>query len=310
MSNATGHAILLESGTNEVEVLVFALRKQRYGVNVAKVREVIEPLNVTVLPQLHDAVAGVFQLRDTVTPLIDLQRCLGHGDNDLAKGKIMILEFNDARVGFLVDSVEQIHRVSWSKVTAVPDIDGLREAPVTSVVHIGDDMVLMIDFEKLMFDVGGVDLFEQSAKSISCDEGRGHQRILMAEDSHVMQMLIKNNLAKAGYVNVEVCNDGQEAWERLEAELATGVSPVFDMIITDIEMPRIDGLHLTQRIKEHPQLGSIPVVIFSSLVSIDNQKKCEAVGANAQITKPQLGELVDLCDRLTGMTSQPAAALA
>lgn len=308
MSTAIGHAILLESGTNELEVLVFALRGQRYGVNVAKVREVIEPLDVTALPQSHEAVSGVFQLRETVTPLIDLQRCLGREDNDLASGKIIILEFNDARVGFLVDSVEQIHRVSWSSVSAVPDMEGLRGAPVTSVAHIGDDMVLMIDFEKLVFDVGGVDLFEESAKSIHRNDARAERRILLAEDSHVMQMLIKTNLVKAGYVNVEVCNDGQDAWDRLESGLAGGTSPVFDMIITDIEMPRIDGLHLTQRIKEHPELGTIPVVIFSSLVSNDNQKKCEAVGADAQITKPQLGELVELCDRLMAKPSTHAAA--
>ena len=147
MSTATGHAILLESGTNELEVLVFALRGQRYGVNVAKVREVIEPLDVTALPQSHEAVSGVFQLRETVTPLIDLQRCLGREDNDLASGKIIILEFNDARVGFLVDSVAEVE--FWSQEDLLAPEEGTA-VPLLGRINVRGTDVLLIDLPELM----------------------------------------------------------------------------------------------------------------------------------------------------------------
>lgn len=297
--------ILLESGTNELEILVFTLLGQRYGVNVAKVREVIEPLRVTALPQSHDAVMGVFQLRDAVTPLINLCRCLGKEASDLSGGTIVIMEFNDARVGFLVDDVEQIYRVNWKNVAPIPDVEGIHDAPVTAIAHIQDDMVLMLDFEKIVFDIGGVDLFAQSAQRVQKKLDRGDQRILIAEDSYVIRMMIKNNLVEAGYRNITTCTDGQDAWDRLEGGVSVDGSLPFDLLITDIEMPRMDGLHLTRRIKEHVQLKVLPVIVFSSLVSLDNAKKCEAVGADAQITKPQLAELVDLLDRLLAKAGSP-----
>lgn len=307
MASSLGHEILLESGTNELEILVFTLDGQRYGVNVAKVREVIEPVQVTSLPQTHPAIVGVFQLRDTITPLIDLKRCLGKPETDRSGGKIIIMEFNDVRVGFRVDTVEQIYRVSWQSVTALPGLEGVNESPLTSIAHIRDDMVLMLDFEKLVFDIGGVDLFEESSRRVKASTARGDRRILLAEDSAVMRALIKSNLVTAGYTNVVVCSDGQEAWEQIEADAAVSGEATFDLIITDIEMPRMDGLYLTKRIREHAALKELPIVIFSSLVSIDNEKKCRAVGANAQITKPQLDKLVALLDELIARHSRGAA---
>ena len=309
MGSAEKQKILLESGTNELEVLVFTLAGQRYGVNVAKVREVVEPIEVTRLPQSHPSVTGVFQLRNTISPLVDLQHCLKLGGlsahND---GKIVIMEFNDARIGFLVEDVEQIYRVSWKNVAPVPDVEGVHDAPVTAIAHIADDMVLMLDFEKIVFDIGGVDLFAQSAQRVKKKVDRGEQRILIAEDSHVIRGMIKNNLVQAGYQNLTTSSDGQDAWERLESGVSIDGTLPFDLLITDIEMPRMDGLHLTRRIKEHAQLKVLPVVVFSSLVSSDNVKKCEAVGADAQITNPQLAELVDLLDRLLTKAHKPDPA--
>lgn len=313
MSTPKQHDILLESGTNELEILVFTLAGQRYGVNVAKVREVIEPVALTKLPESHEAMDGVFQLRNIVIPSISLRRCLHLGGGDDGECKIIIMEFNDVRVGFSVSTVEQIYRVSWKSVSAVPNVEGVQGAPVTSVAHINDNMVLMLDFEQIVFEIGGVDLFEQNASRIEKNLERGDQRILLAEDSGVMRKLIQGNLVKAGYANIEVCNDGQEAWEILERDVADSDAS-FALIITDIEMPRMDGLYLTKQIKAHAALKHLPVIVFSSLVSVDNDKKCKAVGANAQITKPQLAELVELIDRLitecgttTVSTSEPVA---
>jgi two-component system chemotaxis response regulator CheV len=308
------HEILLESGTNELEILVFTLSGQRYGVNVAKVREVIDPPSVTGLPESHEAVVGVFQLREHVTPLIDLKRCLGRVPHaDATVGKIIIMEFNDVRVGFMVDTVEQIYRLNWKDVSAMPDLAGVRDAPITSITFIKNNIVPMLDFERLVFDVGGVDLFELNAQKVDKTVTRGNQRILLAEDSRVMRNLIESNLVKSGYTNITVCQDGQDAWNRLEKGAAQEGTPSIDLLITDIEMPQMDGLHLTRRIKEHAVLKSIPVIIFSSLVSVDNEKKCRSVGADAQITKPQLDQLVSLIDRLlhvVGSAAPPEPALA
>lgn len=307
MSTTQQHGILLESGTNELEILVFTFLGQRYGVNVAKVREVIEPVEVTAMPDSHESVLGVFQLRDTVSPLIDLQRALGSGAVvDVQAGKIIIMEFNDVRVGFLVENVEQIYRVSWESVAAIPDIAGVNDAPLTSVAHINDNMVLMLDFEKIVFDIGGVDLFEEHAKRMTERDGRDSTRILFAEDSNAMRALIQSNLHKAGYTNITLCVDGQNAWDKLESDVSEHGRVTFDILITDIEMPRIDGLHLTRRIKDNPQMNDLPIVIFSSLVSDDNEKKCKAVGADAQITKPQLDQLVDLIDSLVAVVDAPS----
>jgi two-component system, chemotaxis family, chemotaxis protein CheV len=307
VSEPNQQGILLESGTNELEILVFTLGEQRYGVNVAKVREVIEPVELTKLPESPEAMDGVFQLRNIVTPLINLSRCLHLSGGDDGECKTIIMEFNDVRVGFSVTTVEQIYRVSWKNVTAVPAVDGVQDAPVTSVAHINDHMVLMLDFEQIVFEIGGVDLFEESASRIEKNFERGDQRILLAEDSAVMRKLIQSNVVKSGYTNLVVCTDGQEAWEALEQDVATNGTPTFSLVITDIEMPRMDGLFLTKRLKEHAAMKDLPVIIFSSLVSVDNEKKCKAVGASAQITKPQLAELVELIDRLIIESEVPAA---
>ncbi len=295
----TQNNILLEAGTNELEILVFTLCDQRYGVNVAKVREVIEPVRITSLPETHDAVVGVFQLRNKVTPLIDLKTALKKKPSlDPMDGKTIIMEFNDIRVGFLVDTVEQIYRVNWSDVSAMPGLDGVNEAPLTSIAHVNESMVLMLDFEQIVFDIGGIDLFEKHASRMSQRDHRSTKRILFAEDSRAMRALIITNLNKAQYSNVTVCVDGQEAWDKLEEDVKKHGRVAYDILISDIEMPRIDGLHLTKQLKNHPQMKHLPVVIFSSLVSNDNEKKCAAVGADAQITKPQLDQLVALIDQL------------
>ena len=199
MTTTKQQGILLESGTNELEILVFTFLGQRYGVNVAKVREVINPVEVTAMPDSHHSVLGVFQLRDSVSPLIDLQRALGQeAFADVQSGKIIIMEFNDVRVGFLVGTVEQIHRVSWESVSAIPDLTGVNDAPLTSIAHINDNMVLMLDFERIVFDIGGVDLFEEHASRMTQRDGRENTRILFAEDSGAMRSLIQSNLHNRG----------------------------------------------------------------------------------------------------------------
>jgi len=307
MSSKPNNSILLEAGTNELEILVFKLGNKRFGVNVAKVREVIEPLEVARIPQSHPNVLGVFQLRRTTLPLVDLSSSLGgQPHEDIQNGKIIVLEFNDTRIAFLVEGVEYIHRVKTTNIEAMPNTGEMDESPVTCIAHIDGQLVLMIDFEKIAFDIGGIDLFSQDAEKIEANAARGDHRILLADDSPVMRKLIKSNLELAGYTNIVACNDGEAAWRKLEDGISEQGQLPFDILITDIEMPKMDGLYLTRRIKDHSHLKDLPIVIFSSLVSVDNDKKCKSVGANAQITKPELAKLVGIVDGLVaGVPAMP-----
>jgi len=307
MANHQQHNIMLEAGTNEYEILVFRLGEKRCGVNVAKVREVIEFQPLTRLPETHTSVLGMFQLRDQVLPLIDLGICLGFGEKDAASsGQIIVMEYNETRVAFRVDAVEYIHRIKASEVEPMPEMHGLERSPVTFVARISGDLVLMIDFEKLVFDLAGIDPFAVDMADATECEIRGSRRLMLAEDSVMIRKMIGNNLAKAGYKHIKSCPDGQAAWDALVSGLTDGGAPKFDLLVTDIEMPRMDGLHLTKRVKEHPQLKHLPVVVFSSLISADNAKKCESVGADMQITKPELGKLVSVVDGLLEHLEVPA----
>jgi two-component system chemotaxis response regulator CheV len=286
--------ILLEAGTNELEVLVFTLGKLRCGVNVAKVREVIGSVQIVRMPQCHPAVVGVANLRGQVISVVDLQLYFEPGCPSEAETRhLIITEFNNILMGFLVDGVEQIYRLGWDQVDPAPGSGGQEHAAVTSICHVDESLVLMIDFEKIAFDIAGISLAAQQVTSTAEGFRREEQRVLLAEDSPTMRQFIVQTLHDAGYRNLVVTGDGQEAWEQLTAAGAS-----FDVLVSDIEMPRMDGLHLCKRVRQDPSLCDMVLVIFSSLVSSDNLKKMDAVGADETLTKPQLAQLVEILDRL------------
>lgn len=295
-------SILLEAGTNELEVLVFVLGRTRYGVNVAKVREVIGHVDVVKIPMSHPAVVGVFKLRSAVIPLVDLQLYYQPGvPSEASQRTVILMEFNNIQMGFLVDAVERIYRMSWSEVKPMPICQGNANAAITAVCEVDGQLALLVDFEKIAFDIHGQkDAFKEVDEvAVPVAPVRDAQRVLLAEDSPTIRRAIGSNLLSAGYTQVTSVSNGAEAWSLLEASVAVPGSPRFTLVVTDIEMPQMDGLHLCKRIKEHPMLNTTPVVVFSSLVSDSNLKKCEAVGADAAITKPQMKNLVSLLDQLS-----------
>lgn len=309
----TAGDILLDAGTNEVEVLVFSLEGGDYGVNVAKVREVIRGVTPTETPRMHGSVLGMFNSRGTLVPLVDLKKHLGLGVVDASKlgdQRIIITEFNGVRVGFIVDSVEQIHRVSWGQIKEAPSLHDLggraasgQVSSTTGVLKMadakresGERLVLMVDFESVSDAIAMQDRLH--VESVDNPDGvdRASKRVIVAEDSPFMRQVLQRVLTASGYTGLEVYANGQAAWERLEASLTDG-SKAVDALISDIEMPQMDGLHLTKRVKDHPQLRHLPVVLFSSLVSADNIKKGRQVGATIQVPKPELSQMVRLVDR-------------
>jgi len=289
--------ILTDAGTNEVEVLVFHLNDGHYGVNVAKVREIIKLVPLTRLPEAHQAVRGVFKLRDRVHPLVDLRSYFDMPQaTDEQNARVVIMEFNNDQMGFLVDHVDRIHRVSWQDMNEVPWSGHEEDTAITSVLRIDGNLILMLDFERIVFKIAGVTGLEAAAPQAANGVDRGSVKVLLADDSATMRRMLECSIRSAGFQDVHIAHDGEEAWRNLNEMLESAALP--DLVVTDIEMPRMDGLALTKKIKQHPRLKVLPVIVFSSLVSDDNLKKCKAVGADRQLTKPELPKLVQIIDDL------------
>ena len=291
--------ILLENGTNELEVLEFKLDGNAYGINVAKIKEIITYEDVTPVPNAHPSIEGIFMPRDTMITAIDLKNCLQRGVSK-AGGLFIITNFNRLDVAFHVDSVVGIHRVSWKDIIK-PDstVSSAEEGISTGIIKLDGRLIIILDFEKIMTDINP----ETGLKVTEIDElgerGRYEIPILIAEDSPLLNKLIVDCLHKAGYSNLIHTENGQQAYEVIRDCKEEGtLREHVQCIITDIEMPLMDGHRLTKLIKEDDATKDIPVIIFSSLVNDEMKRKGEALGADAQLSKPEIGNLVRVVDKL------------
>ena len=298
--------ILLESGTNELEVLEFTLGNNHYGINVAKIREILTYQPVTPVPNSHPSVEGIFMPRDTMITVVNLKRCLGMPENGENKGLFIITNFNKLNIAFHVDAVIGIHRVSWEDIIK-PDstINSHDNGVSTGVIKLDDKLIIILDFEKIVTDISPETGLKVSDMDEVVSRDRSDCPILIAEDSPLLSKLITDCLKKAGYTNLNVNTNGQEAWDKLCAyEKAGNVKDKVHCIITDIEMPLMDGHRLTKLVKENDNMHDIPVIIFSSLVNDEMRRKGESLGADAQLTKPEIGSLVQAIDRLIDQTGK------
>ncbi len=291
--------ILLENGTNELEVLEFKLDGNAYGINVAKIKEIITYEDVTPVPNAHPSIEGIFMPRDAMITAIDLKNCLQRGVSK-AGGLFIITNFNRLDVAFHVDSVVGIHRVSWKDIIK-PDstVSSAEEGISTGIIKLDGRLIIILDFEKIMTDINP----ETGLKVTEIDElgerGRYEIPILIAEDSPLLNKLIVDCLHKAGYSNLIHTENGQQAYEVIRDCKEEGtLREHVQCIITDIEMPLMDGHRLTKLIKEDDATKDIPVIIFSSLVNDEMKRKGEALGADAQLSKPEIGNLVRVVDKL------------
>ena len=290
--------ILLESGTNEFEIIEFSVGGVYYGLNVAKVREVINAVPVTFIARSHPNLDGVFTLRSRVMPLVNLARCLNAPPTS-DDFKIIVCEINNFYVGFKVDAVYRIHRISWTQMEPAPHIAG--SDLVIGIVKMQERMIILLDFEKILADVNpelNKKMMAVPASTPDLMALRKKRTIMIAEDSRMLRDLLLGTLHTAGYNTISNEN-GQEAWSKLQ-EIANSGKPVTDalqLIITDIEMPQMDGHRLTKLVKDHPQLKELPIVIFSSLINEEMRLKGEALGAYAQITKPEIEQLIGIVDK-------------
>lgn len=291
--------ILLENGTNELEVLEFKLDGNAYGINVAKIKEIITYEPVTPVPNAHPSIEGIFMPRDTMITAIDLKNCLQRGTAEPG-GLFIITSFNKLDIAFHVDSVVGIHRVSWRDIIKPGStVSTTEEGVSTGIIKFEDRLIIILDFEKIVTDINP----ETGLKMTDIEELGERQRndvpILIAEDSPLLNKLIVDSLHKAGYANLIHTENGQQAYEVIEECKKEGtLKEHVQCIITDIEMPIMDGHRLTKLVKSDEETKDIPVVIFSSLVNEEMKRKGAALGANAQLSKPEIGNLVRTVDEL------------
>ena len=298
--------ILLEAGTNELEIVEFFLDEPGengatyrgcYGVNVAKVLEIIQMPKITALPEVqHPSVLGAFNLRSRVIPLVDLCVWLGKQHvEDKEPPKVVVTEFNSVTTAFMVTGVNRIHRISWEAVEPPSKyMSMVSKGTITGVVKLEERIVFLLDLEKIVAELNpalGLRL------DMAIDWGSEvRYRALIADDSALIREMLKDLMQKAN-CEVEVVTNGREAWERLKflRERAVAESrPINDyvqVLVSDIEMPSMDGHNLCKRVKEDSVLKSLPVILFSSLITDKLRHKGESVGADDQISKPEVTNL-------------------
>jgi chemotaxis signal transduction protein/CheY-like chemotaxis protein len=295
--------ILLEAGTNELEIIEFFIDEgpgrglTAYGVNVAKVLEVIESPGLAPIPGApHPCFMGTIPLRDMVLPVLDLAVWL-----DLPRVRrdhevVLVTRFNSRTTGFLASGVTNIHRFHWRDVEPPHrSITSLATNCVTGLVRQDGRFILLLDLEKIIFELDAAlpdDAPPPSEKRLTA---------LVAEDSGVMRHMIRERLDAANF-EVILAGNGQQALEMLLGPERR--QP--DIVISDIEMPLLDGYTLTRRIRENPALAHLPVVLFSSLITEELRHKGLSVGADEQISKPQFGDLARIAIALIEQRRRPA----
>jgi two-component system, chemotaxis family, chemotaxis protein CheV len=300
VSNHKG--ILLESGTNELEIIEFTIGESTYGINVIKVREVINPIEYTEIPLSHESILGITELRGEVIGVIDLPKILKVNNKTMDTKKWIIAEMNQQKVAFQVDHVNKIHRISWEQIEKPTSLFDGEYSIVVGMVHTDEKLILLLDYERILTDISPQSgISEHRIQNVVNNEERNSKRVLLAEDSTFLSKLITETITTAGYNQFLIKDNGLEMWQFLETLVESkgeNFLEEYQCLITDIEMPKMDGLHLTKRVKEHPILKKMPVIVFSSLITDDVRHKGEKVGADAQISKPEIDKLVEILDEL------------
>lgn len=299
--------ILLESGTNELEILEFKVGNNYYGINVAKIREILPYQTPTPIPNSDPRIEGIFMPREEIISIIDLGVVMNLPKKETTAADMFIVtNFNRLHTAFHVHGVAGIHRVSWTDIVK-PDstISAAGEGMATGIVRIDGKLIIILDFEQIVAQINPETGLKASDVAHMRGRGRNDSPILIAEDSPLLSKMLVNCLEQAGYENVTTTGNGQECWDRLREYIKSGeLDEKVACVITDIEMPQMDGHHLTKLIKESDELKHIPVVIFSSLVNDEMRSKGEQLGADAQLSKPEIGQLVEALDGLIGICKE------
>lgn len=292
---AIDHGILLETGTNEFEIVEFIIRsdtkEHHFCINVAKVREVIRFPQIVRVPDAHPSVVGTANIRQKLIPIIDLAQWLGlKYDDQYQDKKIIVTFFNHEFNGFVVDEVVRIHRITWADIKDYSSMtDFSMVETVLGVIDIGGTLIQLLDFEKIVLELNP----DTALKDVNIDYSKSSQRagkvVYMAEDSAVIRRFLCTHLEQAGYTVM--------AFENGKVLLDQFYKKAPDLIITDLEMPVKDGAYVVKSVRESDAGKQLPIIVFSSLASEENERKVKGVGANLFIGKPDTDILVQQVDR-------------
>lgn len=301
MSDMTKDSILLDVGTGELEVIVFVINGNSYCINVLKAREIIQLTGVRPAADSNKSILGLTNVRDQVMTVVDLSYILDKKQTNLEERKMaLVCEFNRKQVMFAVDGILGIQRVKWSDITRPDHL--LKGSLAVGNILTDNGILLMLDFEKIISDLSKDDnQYVKAKENATVKAERQYKRIYMAEDSKTIRNLLKETLMASGYTNIHEFDNGKEALEAIydiKERCGSEYRKEVDLLITDIEMPLLDGHTLTRKVKEDNVLRDLPVVIFSSLITEDLHHKGEKVGADKQISKPSIDQLVEAIDSL------------
>ena len=290
--------ILLESGTNELQLLEFLVGGKSYGINIAKVSEMMSFRSVTAMPDAPEAIEGIFMPRDKLITVVDLHTVLKIQRPENTDGMLIVCEFNGMDVAFHVTSVKGIKRISWTSIEKPPAVaQNEHGGMVTGVAKLEDGMILVLDFEKIVSDINkSAGLDTTGVDELTPLEGVDFTtHIVIAEDSPLLNKMILETLHTSGFRNVMSFTNGKDAYDYINSfrDKDIPILKEVGMVISDIEMPQMDGHRLTKLIKDDEVLKQIPVFLFSSLIDDRMRRKGESVGADEQFSKPQIGALIE-----------------
>ena len=296
--------ILLESGTGEVEVIEFRANDVNYAINVIKVKEIIDmpASGVTKMPESKKEIAGLILCRDEILPVIDLKYILNREKSSELGQRLIVCEFNKVKVAFNIDDIIGVHRIKWSDIRKPNNM--FDESLAVGNIVLNGKIIVMLDFEKIVTDISPKSgISEDRLVSVEYKD-RSELKLVLADDSPLIRKLLRETLTKAGFTNMKIFDDGEQALDYLEGlkkDLGKSFVKEVQLLITDIEMPQMDGLTLTRKVKEDEVLKRLPVIIFSLLITDDLRHKGESVGADAQLSKPEIEELIGVVDQLLGI---------
>lgn len=302
MTVSSQSEILLESGINELGILEFTISGKQFGINVAKVKEIMKYCPVNPMQKAHPDIEGVFKPRDEVITVVDLARHLSLGASERPDFDIFIItNFSQETYAFHVHEVVGINRISWENLQKPDDIIyGGEDGVATAIAEYDGRLITILDFEKIIAEISPSSGLRLTDLDKLADRPENHTPILVAEDSMMLRRIVTEGLRRAGYTNVTSVRNGQEAWDFLEAAKKTGkpLKSLVSVLITDIEMPMMDGHHLVKLMHEDPDLENIPVIIFSSLINEQLLAVGKDLGAIGQFSKPEIYDLVTFVDQI------------
>jgi len=290
--------------TSVLELMEFTMAGDSFGINVAKVTEIMRYTPITPMTLSHPCIDGVFKPRGNLITVINLPRYMQLQESEEpSKDMFMLTNFDNVNAAFLVHTVEDMHKISWANVEKPSSIVyGNNDSVITGTTKIGDKIITIIDFEKVLYDINPETGLQISEVQKMGERAQNTKPIVVVEDSVFLKRMLIEALEVAGYTNITSFDNGEDAWDYLikcRSQAHANISPIekyVSIIITDIEMPRMDGHHLTKLVKADEILVKVPVVVFSSLIDDAQKQLGDRLGVSAHLSKPQIGKLVSTLD--------------